>query len=62
MSNPKQSDPSLDKGIAKKVRDEIGDSFPNDILEVGIIITVLIATSGAAYTLYLMYELSQVSG
>ena len=58
----KQSDPSVDKGIASKVRDELRDACPNDILEVGIIITILIAMSGGAYTLYLMYELSKVSG
>jgi hypothetical protein len=61
MPKPKQ-DPSLDKDIAKKVWDEIGDACVNDWLEVAIVITILIAMSGGAYTLYLMYELSQVSG
>ena len=60
MPNPKQ-DPSLDKDIAKKVRDEIGDACVNDWLEVAIVITMLIAMSGGAYMLYLLYQLNQVT-
>jgi ABC-type enterochelin transport system permease subunit len=59
---PKQSDPSVDKGIASKVRDEIGDACVNDWLEVAIVITLLISMSGGAYMLYLLYQLNQVSG
>ena len=66
MPNPKQDpskgDPSLDKNIASRIRDELGDACVNDWLEVAIVITMLIAMSGGAYMLYLIYQLNQVSG
>ena len=60
MSNQKPNDPSVDKAIAKQLRDDLGLACVNDWLEVAIIITVLTAMSGGAYMLYLMYQLSQV--
>ena len=62
QSDPSTSNPSLDKDIASKVRDEIGDACVNDWLEVAIVITLLIAMSGGAYMLYLLYQLNQVTG
>ena len=57
----RQQEPSVDKDIAQKIRDEIGDACVNDWLEVAIVITMLIAMSGGAYMLYLLYQLNQVT-
>ena len=56
----KRNDPSLDKDIASRVRDELGLAVCNDWLEVAVVITLLTAMSGGAYFLYLLYQLSQV--
>ena len=60
MSNQKRSDPSVDKDIASKVRDELSAACVNDWLELVIVIALLTAMSGGAYFLYLLYQLSQV--
>jgi len=54
----KQSDPSTDRDIAKKVRDEWSDRFPNDALEVFIIVTMMVFVSGGAYFMYLLSQAS----
>ena len=56
----KRSDPSVDKAISKRVRDELADACINDWLEVAIVITLLTAMSGGAYFMYLLYQLSKV--
>ena len=55
----RQQEPSVDKEIAQKVRDELGLAVCNDWLEVAVVITLLFAMSGAAYFMYLLYQLSQ---
>ena len=55
MSNRKQ-DPSLDKDIAKRVEDEWAQRFPNDGLEVFIIVTMMVFVSGGAYFMYILSQ------
>ena len=58
----RQQEPSVDKTIAKQVRDDLGLACVNDWIEVAIIVSVLTAMSGGAYMLYLLYQLNQVTG
>ena len=53
---PKQSDPSIDKAVAKKVEDEWSQRFPNDWLEATIVVVMLATIAGGAYFMYILSQ------
>jgi hypothetical protein len=55
----KQSDPSVDRDIASRVQDDIGDSFPRDWLEALIVFLAGLGVFGSAYALFVLYEAAQ---
>jgi hypothetical protein len=56
MVMPKQSDPSIDKAVAKKVEDEWSQRFPNDWLEATIVVVMLATIAGGAYFMYILSQ------
>jgi hypothetical protein len=56
----KQSDPSVDRDIASRVQDDIGDSFPRDWIEAAIVFFAGLGVFGGVYALYVLYEAAQV--
>ena len=52
----KRKEPSIDKAIANKVEDEWAQRFPNDWLEVTIVVVMLAAITGSAYFMYILSQ------
>jgi len=56
MKNPSQQR-RRDQGPKQKLRhDDLGDAFPNDILEAVIVFTALVFISGGAYFMYYLAQ------
>lgn len=52
MKNPSQKRRKDQGPVAKRRHDDLGDAFPNDIIEAIIVFVAVVAMSAGAYFLY----------